>query len=83
MSSSRRRRRRAAAIAVQATPGDLQPRSDAHPPEHEPVAASMTIPTLRPPAQASAPVLDPAGAHPDPAGARFTGSSSDKVSTIS
>jgi hypothetical protein len=88
--TSRRRRNRAAddeeppplppdvSTAAQATLGDLSPHPDAQlAPEHEPVAASVIIPTQPAPAEASAPVPDATGASPDPAGARFTGSSSD------
>jgi hypothetical protein len=101
--TSRHRRNRAAAdddepppppqgvsAAAQAAPGDLPPRPDAQPvPEHEPVAASVTIPMpLEPPRRSPRPleplppVLDATGARPDPVGARFTSSSSDKVSNF-
>eukprot|EP00267_Zea_mays_P032817 XP_008666674.1 alpha carbonic anhydrase 8-like [Zea mays] len=67
MSSSRRRREEIAAAAdepppppqslsaaIQAAPGDLQPRPNAHPPEHEPVTTSVTIPTPPKPPRRSA-----------------------------
>jgi hypothetical protein len=64
---------------------DLPSRPDAQP-EHDATEATPTQPdaTRAAPTQpvaagASAPIPDATGARPDPAGARFTGSSSDKV----
>jgi hypothetical protein len=96
MHASRRRRRRRDAIAVsppppgstaqaQPVPVDLPSRPDAQP-EHDATEATPTPPepprrSPRPP-EPSAPVPNATGARPDPAGARFTGSSSGKVSNF-
>eukprot|EP00267_Zea_mays_P054159 XP_020407378.1 predicted GPI-anchored protein 58 [Zea mays] len=70
---------------AQLVPDDLPSRPDAQP-EHDATEATPTqpdatgaAPTQPAAAGASAPVPDATGARPDPAGARFTGSSSGKV----
>jgi hypothetical protein len=97
MQPSRRRRRRdavavppppGAAAQAQPVPDDLPSRPDAQS-EHDATEATPTkldatraAPTQPAAVGASAPVPDATGARPDPAGARFTGSSSGKVSNF-
>jgi hypothetical protein len=91
MQPSRRRRHRSRLVAVtpppqgcsttaqaQPVPDDLPSRPDAQL-EHDATGAAPTQPAA---AGASAPVPDATDACPDPAGARFTGSSSVKVSNF-
>jgi hypothetical protein len=58
---------------------DAQPEHDSTPTQPDATGAAPTQPAA---AGASAPVPDGTGARPDPAGARFTGSSSGKVSNF-
>eukprot|EP00267_Zea_mays_P051580 XP_020404546.1 platelet glycoprotein Ib alpha chain-like [Zea mays] len=88
LAQARRRPRAAAARGLLAPPKPLLATARPAPtrptpPEHEPVAASVTVhdaagatPMQPTPAPASAPAPDATDARPDPVGARFTSSTS-------